>query len=92
MEEHETISGEDAKRVLRGEEMKDCYNVTTIQRSEDDDMDKEIYEARYKKEKVEEKVEKAEEKKMTEELEAALETGRPTDHSNDVSHPSVRRF
>ena len=57
MEEHETISGEDAKRVLRGEEMKDCYNVTTIQRSEDDDMDKEIYEARYKKEKVEEKVE-----------------------------------
>ena len=57
MEEHETISGEDAKRVLRGEEMKDCYNVTTIQRSEDDDMDKEIYEARYKKEEVEEKVE-----------------------------------
>ena len=57
MEEHETISGEDAKRVLRGEEMKDCYNVTTIQRSEDDDMDKEIYEARYKKEKVEEKEE-----------------------------------
>lgn len=57
MEEHETISGEDAKRVLRGEEMKDCYNVTTIQRSEDDDMDKEIYEARYKKEVVEEKVE-----------------------------------
>ena len=57
MEEHETISGEDAKRVLRGEEMKDCYNVTTIQRSEDDDMDKEIYEARYKKEVVEEEVE-----------------------------------
>lgn len=57
MEEHETISGEDAKRVMRGEEMKDCYNVTTIQRSEDDDMDKEIYEARYKKEEVEEKVE-----------------------------------
>ena len=43
--------------MLRGEEMKDCYNVTTIQRGDDDDMDKEIYEARYKKEKVEEKVE-----------------------------------
>ena len=66
MEEHETISGEDAKRVLRGEEMKDCYNVTTIQRSEDDDMDKEIYEARYKKEKVEEKEEIVEEKEEEE--------------------------
>ena len=29
--------------------MKDCYNVSTIKRGEDDEMDKEIYEAKFKK-------------------------------------------
>lgn len=48
MEENETISGEDAKRILRGEPMKDCYNVDGLEFTDDDVSDAEIYQARYK--------------------------------------------
>lgn len=48
MEENETISGEDAKRILRGEPMKDCYNVEEVKFTDDDVVDAEIYQARYK--------------------------------------------
>ena len=48
MEENETISGEDAKRILRGEPMKDVYNVDELKFTDDDVVDAEIYQARYK--------------------------------------------
>ena len=48
MEENETISGEDAKRILRGEPMKDVYNVDELKFTDDDVVDAEIYQARYR--------------------------------------------
>ncbi|KAK8800458.1 hypothetical protein WA171_005089 [Blastocystis sp. BT1] len=48
VEENETISGEDAKRILRGEPMKDVYNVDELKFTDDDVVDAEIYQARYK--------------------------------------------
>ena len=47
VEEYETISGEDAKRLLAGKKMVDCYNVTALTKSEDDELDEKIFEARY---------------------------------------------
>ena len=47
MEENETISGEDARRIVEGEPMRDCYNVQELKLSEDDISDAEIYKAQF---------------------------------------------
>lgn len=62
MEEHETISGEDAKRILKGEKMVDCYNVQALKKTEDDQMDEEVFASRFppKEEKEKSPVEKRE--------------------------------
>ena len=47
MEENETISGEDAQRILEGKPMRDCYNVQELKLTEDDLSDAEIFKAQY---------------------------------------------
>ena len=47
MEENETISGEDALRILQGKPMRDCYNVQELKLTEDDLSDAEIFKAQY---------------------------------------------
>lgn len=46
IEEYETISGEDAKRLLAGKKMVDCYNVTELKKTEDDKYDEKLYSSR----------------------------------------------
>ena len=47
MEENETISGEDAKRIIKGQKMEDCYNVNEVERTLEDDIDMEVYNNKY---------------------------------------------
>ncbi|KAK8798608.1 hypothetical protein WA588_003688 [Blastocystis sp. NMH] len=47
VEENETISGEDAQRILEGKPMRDCYNVQELKLTEDDLSDAEIFKAQY---------------------------------------------
>ena len=47
MEEHETISGDDARRIVNGQKMQDNYKVKDIEKDEDDLMDQSLFEKRY---------------------------------------------